>query len=113
MSTDGGATWQHGRNVFFVEDSDGERTRLEPPPLGYYRALEHAPRVPPDDLEGTYPCLTLAQDRAIISFRCFETGIVDSALPGGSGPGSTAPGGVAGKRLAACVSVGLPISWFY
>ena len=110
ISRDGGATWQHGRNVFSVEDGDGVTTRIEAPPIEYYRAMEHSPRQPPGDLVGTYPCLAFWRDRAIVTFRCFDRSryLLDAPLPKRPQSLSAAQAG-----RAVCVSVGLPISWFY
>ena len=110
ISRDGGATWQHGRNVFSVEDGDGVTTRIEAPPIEYYRAMEHSPRQPPGDLVGTYPCLAFWRDRAIVTFRCFDRSryLLDAPLPQRPQSLSAAQAG-----RAVCVSVGLPISWFY
>ena len=110
ISRDGGATWQHGRNVFSVEDGDGVTTRIEAPPIEYYRAMEHSPRQPPGDLVGTYPYLAFWRDRAIVTFRCFDRSryLLDAPLPQRPQSLSAAQAG-----RAVCVSVGLPISWFY
>ena len=111
VSRDGGATWEHGRNIFSVEDEAGVTTRIEAPPIEYYRALEHAPRQPPGDLEGTYPCLSFWQDQAIVTFRCFDRAryLLDAPLPQRPHPLSAA----ASAGRAVYVSAGLPISWFY
>ena len=112
ISRDGGATWQHGRNVFFVEDEDGTITKIEAPSIEYHRALEHSPRLAPGDLEGTYPSLGFWQDRAIVTFRCFDRAryLLDADPPQRPPPGA---GASAASGRAVCVSVGLPTSWFY
>ncbi len=68
ISKDGGATWEHGRNVFCLKE--GDTTCVEPPPIRSYRAMEHAPRLPPNDLEGTYPYVSFWQDQVIVRHFC-------------------------------------------
>ena len=75
ISKDGGATWTHRKNIF----SQGEDnvTFVEPSPIRPYRALEHAPRLPPNDLIATYPSIDFWQDRTIICHTCYERSRLD------------------------------------
>ena len=109
ISRDGGATWDHGQNVFALFCDRGDRRYIEPPPIRNYRALELAPRLPANVLLGTYPSLAFWRDRAVIWFRCAKG--IDYHVP----PETTPEGYVArevGGPLTV-VTTGLPISWFY
>jgi len=121
ISRDGGATWKHGRNVFSIFQQAGDVTRVEPPPLRVYRAAEQSPRLPPKDVEGTYPSVSFWKDRALIRFTCIErafyvydeegkTGYQRRELP----PLERARReGRDRASISAGVCVGLPVSWFY
>ena len=110
VSRDGGATWSHGRNVFSIFHQEGDRTYVEPPPPGSYRALLDGPRLPLNDMEGTYPFLEFWKDTAIIRFSTTKRDyyIVDEA-------GKTGYDARAEERvgLKADVCLGLPLAWFY
>ena len=107
LSRDGGATWERGGNVFALKR--GDRTFVEPPPIKPYRALEHAPRLPPNDLEGTYPLVSFWKDRALVRYLCRERAFYIC-----DGEGKTGYDLPAGKRGASTgICIGLPISWFY
>ena len=108
VSRDAGATWRHTGNVFSIFLQEGDTDKVEPSPIQPYRALEHAPRLPPNDLEGTYPYLSFCKDTAIISFMCREREyyIVDSEKSE-----DEFSGGEHGITTSVCV--GIPISWFY
>ena len=108
ISRDGGATWRHTGHVFSIFLKDGDTEKIEPPSIQPYRALEHAPRLPPNDLEGTYPFLSFWKDTAIISFMCRERAyyIIDPEKGEGEFPGGE-------RGITTSVCVGLPISWFY
>lgn len=109
VSRDGGATWSHGRNVFSIFCKEGDRSYVEPPPPASYRAAMHAPRIPPCDMEGTYPFLEFWKDRAVIRFSTTSRRyyIVDHEGRTGydRGPQEKA-------HLKADVCMGLPVSWF-
>jgi hypothetical protein len=109
ISKDGGATWLRGRNVFSVY-GEGDRTYVEPPPIQNYRAMELAPRLPANDIQGTYPFLTFWKDTAIVRFHCLERSDRIVGTPETVGyelPDPQSRGVVGGVQL------GLPISWFY
>ena len=108
VSRDAGATWRHTGNVFSIFLQEGDTDKVDPSPIQPYRALEHAPRLPPNDLEGTYPYLSFCKDTAIISFMCREREyyIVDSEKSE-----DEFSGGEHGITTSVCV--GIPISWFY
>jgi hypothetical protein len=102
VSQDGGATWQHGPNV--ISRRQNEVTRLEPPPIRLYRALEQAGRLPPDDLEVLYPVMAFWRDRCVVSYGCMERSFwtMDEADRNFTKQG-----------IQTDVCVGFPISWFY
>ena len=108
VSKDGGATWRHTGNVFSIFLNDGDTDKVELSPIKPYRALEHAPRLPPNDLEGTYPFLSFWKDTAIISFMCRERAFYIIDPEKGE---DEFPGGERGITTSVCV--GLPIPWFY
>ena len=108
VSKDGGATWRHTGNVFSIFLKEGDTYKVELSPIQPYRALEHAPRLPPNDLEGTYPFLSFWKDTAIISFMCRERAFYIIDPEKGE---DEFPGGERGITTSVCV--GLPISWFY
>ena len=107
LSKDGGATWDRGRNVFCLKKSDP--TYVEPPPIQSYRAMEHAPRLPLNDLEATYPYVSFWKDRVIVRHLCRERAfyICDAE----DRTGYDLPANEQGESTG--VSVGLPVSWFY
>ena len=72
ISRDGGASWVHGPNVFSIFRQQGDQNRFEPPPIHPYRALEKTPRLPSNEMEGTYPVLDLWKDRVLIQFLVRE-----------------------------------------
>ncbi|OGG50892.1 MAG: hypothetical protein A3F84_06850 [Candidatus Handelsmanbacteria bacterium RIFCSPLOWO2_12_FULL_64_10] len=102
VSKDGGATWRHRRNVF--NSREGDVTCVEPPPIQCYRSAERSPRLPPDDIEATYPTLAFWQDRAIITYGCRERSYM--AIDEGTG-------WVTRQGVYTTVCTALPISWFY
>jgi hypothetical protein len=116
ISQDGGVTWKHRKNVF--AQVQGDRTYIEPPPIRAHRAMEFAPKLPPDDLIGTYPWVDFWKDRAIVHYRCEELSRLNWAAfnraydnwakeGGGSLDAQPLPG------VSTTATVGLPISWFY
>ena len=107
LSKDGGATWDRGRNVFCLKKSDP--TYVEPPPIQSYRAMEHAPRLPLNDLEATYPYVSFWKDRVIVRHLCRERAFYICDEEGRTG--YDLPANEQGESTG--VSVGLPISWFY
>ena len=121
VSKDGGETWQRGRNVFSIFQQKGDVNRVEPPPIRNYRAMELAPRLPSNDIEGTYPYLTLWKDRVIIKFGTNERAyyVVDSeGKTGYERRDMTASErqrreGQSRPSAGGEVCIGLPISWFY
>jgi hypothetical protein len=102
ISRDGGATWRHGRNLFNARE--GDVTCVEPPPIQCYRSMERSPRLPPDDLEATYPSVAFWRDRAVIVYGCRERSYM--AIDEGTR-------WVTRQGVYTQVCVGLPISWFY
>jgi hypothetical protein len=121
VSKDGGETWQRGRNVFSVFQQRGDISYVEPPPIQNYRAMDLAPRLPSNDIEGMYPYLTLWKDRAIIQFGGVERArsIVDSEgktsyerrdLPASERQRLE---GQKHPSTSGEVCIGLPISWFF
>ena len=92
ISHDGGVTWQHHKSV---RAPAGEATtKVEPPPIQYYRSRRHASRRPAGWRQpySSYPAAAFWEDRVIITFYS---------------PGPDAPEGRKG------VCMGLPLSWFY
>ena len=77
---------------------------VEPPPIGVYRSAERSPRLPPDDMEATYPTLAFWRDRAILTYGCRDRGYmtVDENT-----------GWVTREGTYTTVCAGLPIAWFY
>ena len=92
VSHDGGVTWQHHRNVRAPESDT--TTRVDVPPIQYYRSLRHASRRRTDGRQpySSYPATAFWEDRVIITFYS---------------PGPDSPEGKRG------VCMGLPLSWFY
>ena len=76
VSKDGGATWRHTGNVFSIFLNDGDTDKVELSPIQPYRALEHAPRLPPNDLEGTIPISVLLEGYGNNQFHVPRTGIL-------------------------------------
>ena len=120
ISRDGGASWIHGPNVFSIFRQQGDRNRFEPPPIRPYRALEQTPRLPPNDMEGTYPVLDLWKDRVLIQFtareRAFylydekgQTGYERRHLPDQE---RARLEGQSRASVGTNISIGLPVSWF-
>ena len=109
ISKDGGTTWLHGRNVFSIYGED-DRVYVEPPPIANYRAMELAPKLPANDVEGTYPYLTFWKDTALVHFHTAERAYYYIDEKGVSGY-ELPPGQQRGVSTNAEVS--LPISWFY
>ncbi len=72
ISRDGGASWESRPNVFSTFQKADGRIRIEPPPIRFYRARERASRLPPNDLEGTYPSIAFWKDTVLVSFMCRE-----------------------------------------
>ena len=101
ISKDGGASWLRGRNIF-SQYGEGDRRYVEPPPFGNYRAMEIAPKLPPDTARGTYPNITLWQDRVIVQFG-FSFNVPAEGVDNPTEAG----------RLGGQVRVSLPTSWFY
>ena len=101
ISKDGGTTWLRGRNVFSVYGED-DRTYVEPPPIENYRAMELAPRLPTNDIQGTYPFATIWKDQVIVRFGSSERPTYVAGTPRQQRQG-----------IRASVQVALPISWFY
>jgi hypothetical protein len=108
ISKDGGATWRHHKNVFSIFYQEDDLTYVEPPTIQPYRALEHAPRLPPNDVEGTYPTLTFWKDHAIIQHLCREREYYIEDEQGQTGHERGQDPSVSTQVLYA-----LPISWFY
>lgn len=116
ISQDGGVTWKHRKNVF-AQDR-GDRTYVEPPPIQAHRAMEYAPKLPPDDLIGTYPWVDFWKDRAIIHYRCEELSRLNWAAYNRAYDRATQEGGEPLDNqplpgVSTTATVGLPISWFY
>ena len=106
ISKDGGATWDHRRNIFSLKK--GDITYVEPPPIRPYRAMEHSPRLPPNDLEGTYPYVTFWKDIAIIRYFCRERAYY--IIEADDKTGYDLPAGEQ-RGVSTNVYIGLPISW--
>ena len=123
VSKDGGETWQRGRNVFSIFQQNGDVNRVEPPPIRNYRAMELSPRLPSNDIEATYPYLTLWKDRLIIQLGANERAryIVDSEGKTGFHRDRRDLSASERQRLEGQhrpsaggeVCFGLPVSWFY
>ena len=109
ISKDGGTTWLRGRNVFSIYGED-DRVYVEPPPIANYRAMELAPKLPANDVEGTYPYLTFWKDTALVHFHTAERAYYYIDEKGVSGY-ELPPEKQRGVNTNAEVS--LPISWFY
>ena len=109
ISKDGGTTWLRGKNIFSVYGPD-DRVYVEPSPIGNYRSMELAPRLPASDVIGTYPFVTFWKDRAIVRFHCVGRShtVVGGQDEIGQHLPDTRPSGV---YTDAYFSV--PISWFY
>jgi len=107
ISTDGGVTWNHRKNIFSLKE--GDITYVEPPPIKPYRAMEHSPKLPPNDIEGTYPYVTFWKDVAIIRLFCRERAYY--IIEADDKTGYDLPAGEA-RGVSASVYIGLPISWF-
>ncbi len=108
ISKDGGATWNRGRNIVCLKESD--ITHVEPPPIRYYRAMEHSPRISLNNLEGRYPLVSICKDVVIIRYLCIERAYYMIEEDGKMGYDLPAAKW-RGMRTGICV--GLPISWFY
>ena len=110
VSTDGGATWSHGRNVFSIFQQDGDRTYVEPPLAGTYRAALNASRLPINDMEATYPFLDFWKETAIVRYRTASRALYVVDEQGRpryeSTPAET-------ERYKADICLGLPLSWFH
>jgi hypothetical protein len=102
ISKNGGTTWLRGRNIFSVH-GEHDRVFVEPPPIGNYRAMELAPRLPTNDVQGTYPRVTFWQDKVIVKFVSF------------SRSNYVVPEPAEGRKQGGHgdVYITLPISWFY
>lgn len=109
MSQDGGTTWLRARNVFSVY-GENDRTYVEPPPIQNYRAMELSPRLPTNDIQGTYPFITLWKDQVIVRFgsRDRAYSVVD---PMGIRNEDRPPEARQGHNVS--VQIALPLSWFY
>ena len=110
ISRDGGATWSYGRNIFSIFQQEGDRTYVEPPPPGCYRALLNAPRLPLYDMEGTYPFLAFWGDRAVVRFSTTKRSFYSVDEQERTGYDLSAEKR-SGYRADVCL--GLPVSWFY
>ena len=109
VSKDGGATWLRGRNIFSVYGED-DRVFVEPAPIGNHRAMELAPRLPTNDIVGTYPFVTFWKDRAIIRFHTYARS--HTVLGSQDEVGYDLPNPL-GLGTDADAYISLPISWFY
>ena len=109
ISQDGGATWLRSRNVFSVYGAS-DRTYVEPPSIQNYRAMELAPRLPANDIQGTYPFITLWKDQVIVRFGSTD-GAYRVVDPRGTGNYDRPPETRQGQ--SASVRIALPLSWFY
>lgn len=104
ISKDGGTTWMRSRNIFSVY-GENDLTYVEPPPIQNYRAMELAPRLPVNDIEGTYPFITLWEDQVVVRFHCRPRAnlMIDPMAPKSLGQAGS----------SASVQISLPSSWFY
>ena len=109
ISKDGGTTWLRGRNLFSVY-GEADLRFVEPPPIANYRAMELAPRLPVNDIQGTYPFVTFWKDRAIVRFHCIERSHNIVGKPGEVVRELPDPLRL-GRQTDTYIS--LPISWFY
>ena len=96
------------KNIFSLKE--GDTTCVAPPPIKPYRAMEHSPRLPPNDMEGTYPYVTFWKDMVIIRFFCRERAYY--IIEADDKTGYELPAGEQ-RGVSASVYIGLPISWFY
>ena len=110
VSRDGGATWSHSRNVFSIFQQENDRTYIEPPLPGNYRALLNAPRLPLNDMEGTYPFLEFWKDTMIIRFSSTKRDFYIVDETGRTGYDKSRE---LRADVKADVCLGLPVSWFY
>ena len=108
LSRNGGATWESGPNVFSIFQKAEDRTHIEPPPIRFYRARERASRLPPNDLEGTYPSIAFWKSTVLVSFMCRERSYYSLDSEGRTGYDLAL--GQRGTTTHVCV--GLPLSWF-
>jgi len=92
------------RNIFSVY-GENDLTYVEPPPIQNYRAMELAPRLPVNDIEGTYPFITLWEDQVVVRFHCRPRAnlMIDPMAPKSLGQAGS----------SASVQISLPSSWFY
>ena len=109
ISKDGGVTWLRGQNLFSVYGAD-DRRYVEPPPIGNYRAMELAPRLPTNDIQGTYPFVTFWKDRAIVRFVSAQRSLHVVGKP--EEVGHDLPE-LQRRGKIGDVYISLPISWFY
>ena len=72
--------------------------------------MELAPRLPLNDIQGTYPFVTFWKDRAIVRFHCIERSYFTVGKPGEVGRELPDQQRL-GRQTDAYIS--LPISWFY
>jgi hypothetical protein len=106
ISKDEGASWLRGRNVFSQYGED-DRRYVDPPPIGNYRAMELAPRLPDDIAQATYPNIMLWRDRVTVRFRYgFQNDPNDSSTQGEGDSKEIVP-------LGGDIRISLPVSWFY
>ncbi len=96
------------------------QNRFEPPPIRPYRALEQTPRLPSNEMEGTYPVLDLWKDRVLIQFlvreRAFylydekgQTGYDRRHLPEEE---RARREGQSRASVSTNICTGLPVAWF-
>ena len=120
VSRDGGASWRHGPNVFSIFRQQGDRNRFEPPPIRAYRSLKQAPRLPPNEMEGTYPVLNLWKDRVLIQFTARERAFYLYDEKGQTGydrrhipeEERARREGQSRASVGTNICIGLPVSWF-
>ncbi len=110
VSMNGGATWSHSRNVFSTFQQEGDRTYVEPPLPGTYRAMLKASRLPANDMEATYPFLDFWNETAIVRYRTAKRELYIIDEQGRPGYELTQE---ETEPYRADVCLGLPVSWFY
>ncbi len=109
VSKDGGATWLRSGNVFSVY-GEHDRTYVEPPPIRNYRATELSPRLPLNDIQGTYPFISLWKDHVIVRFGCSDRAYY-AADRMGTRRYDQRP--ESGRGHSGYVQIALPLTWFY
>ena len=109
ISKDGGTTWLRSRNIFSVY-GEHDRTYVEPPPIQNYRAVELSPRIPLNDIQGTYPFISLWKDQVIVRFGSSDRAF-HIADPVGTRRYDQRPESARGHTGS--VQISLPLAWFY